>query len=136
MAWEISDDEARSSFEVVDVSFLPAIDHPDIRLVPSVDRPCGCHHCHADWQSIAAAAVLIFEEGIDPLDRPAISSRAEVLGLDERHRRWLLDLFSPTQGIIVLRDNEEFTNGMHRTHALRMYGVERCVIYTGKGELP
>lgn len=136
MPWDISDDETRASFEIVHVDDLPPVDRPDIGVVPAADRPCGCYSCQPDWQAIARASVTILEEGIDPLDAAAIESRAQELDLDPECRRWLHDLFSPSQAIIVLRDSRTFTNGMHRTHALRMAGVDRCVIYTGKGELP
>ena len=136
MPWEISDDEARASFEVVRVADLPPIDRADISVVPADDRPCGCYWCEADWRAIADAAVRIFEEGIDPLDHDAVLTRAEELGLPADERGWLVGLFSPTQAIIELRGCGQFTNGMHRTHALRIAGVERCVVYTGRGELP
>lgn len=136
MPWEISEGEERDSFEVVRVDDLPPIDRDDIQRVPSTDRPCGCYWCRWDWQTIATASVTILEEGVDPLDDAAIESRANDLGLDAESRGLLLTLFSPIQAIIVLRGSQQFTNGMHRTHALRMAGVERCVVYTGKGELP
>ena len=136
MPWEISDDEARASFEVVRVDDLPPVDRPDIKVVPNANRPCGCYWCRPDWRAIAPASVTIFEEGIDPLDLAAIESRARELGLDPECLGWLRSLFSPSEGIVVLSDSHTFTNGMHRTHALRMAGVDRCVIYTGKGELP
>ncbi len=80
--------------------------------------------------------MTIPEEGIDPLDPAAIEARAQELDLDPERRGWLRSLFCPSRAIIVLRDSQTFTNGMHRTHALRMAGVDRCVICTGKGELP
>ena len=135
MPWEITDDEARASFEVVRVADLPPVDRADIQVRPTVDRACGCDYCEPDWRLIARASVVILEEGIDPLDPVAIDARARELELDASCRRWLLSLFSPVSGIIVLGDSETFTNGMHRTHALRMAGVDRCVIYTGKGEV-
>jgi hypothetical protein len=136
MTWEISDAETRASFEVVRVDDLPPVDREDINVVPSADRACGCYWCESDWQSIAAASVAILDEGIDPLDYEAIESRALALGLDSVARGWLHTLFSPVDAIIVLRGGREFTNGMHRTHALRLAGVGRCVVYTGRGELP
>ena len=80
--------------------------------------------------------MTIFEEGIDPLDAETVELRGEALGLEGDDLGWLLSLFSPVDGIIVLRDSRQFTNGMHRTHALRMAGVDRCLVYTGRGELP
>jgi hypothetical protein len=136
MSWEISEDEERASFEVVRVDDLPSVDRDDIPIVPSGERPCGCYWCKWDWQAIADAAVAIFEGGVDPLDHEAIWARAEQAGLDAESGLLLLTLFTPTQAIIVLRGSGQFTNGMHRTHALRMAGAERCVVYTGRGELP
>jgi len=136
MAWEITDDEARASFEVVNLEDLPPVDRSDIEVVPSFERPCGCYWCQADWKAIAAASITILGEGIDPLDDAAIERRAEELGLTVDDRGWLLTLFSATNAIIVLRESKQFTNGMHRMHALRLAGVERCVVYTGKGEAP
>jgi hypothetical protein len=131
MPWEISDEEMRGSFEVVRLEDLP----PDgIEVVPSVDQACGCHWCEADWPAIANTAVAILEAGIDPLNDAAIHSHSEALGW--RENGWLQSLFNPTQAIIVLRDSQQFTNGRHRTHALRVAGVERCVVYTGRGEMP
>jgi hypothetical protein len=136
MSWEITDDEARKSFEIVEVSSLPPIDRNDIKVVPSDDRVCGCHWCDGDWMTIAAASVQILEEGIDPLDQDAVVARAEALGVSDRDLRWLASLFSPTDGIVHLRDCGQFTNGTHRARALRMAGVQHVVVYTGKGELP
>ena len=136
MPWEISEEEERASFEVVRLADLPPVDRADIAVVPAAGRPCGCYWCESNWQSIAAVAVRIFEEGVDPLDHNGILARATELGLTSDERGWLIGLFSPTQAITVLRDSGQFTNGMHRTHALRMAGVERCVVYTGRGELP
>ena len=64
MAWEITDDEVRASFEVVNLDALPPIDGADIEVLPSVGRACGCYWCQADWKAIAAASVTILEEGI------------------------------------------------------------------------
>jgi hypothetical protein len=136
MPWEISEDEERASFEVVRVADLPPIERDDIGVVPSSTRPCGCYWCDADWRAIAEAAVTIHEEGIDPLDRNAVEARATELGVSVEDRSWLLTLFNPPEAIVVLRGSGEFTNGMHRTHALRMAGVVWCVVYTGRGELP
>jgi hypothetical protein len=83
-----------------------------------------------------ADLVRLQRPGVDPLDHNGILARATELGLTSDERGWLIGLFSPTQAITVLRDSGQFTNGMHRTHALRMAGVERCVVYTGRGELP
>ena len=134
MPWEISDDEARASFEVMRVDDLPHIDRADITVLPSPDRPCGCYWCEPDWKSIAEASVTILEAGVDPLDHAAIDARAREFDLDSESREWLHSLFSPVNGIIVIRDSHVFTNGMHRTHALRMARVIRCVVYTGRGE--
>jgi hypothetical protein len=134
MSWELSDDEARASFEVVQLEDLPPVNRADIPHIPSDDRPCGCYWCQANWKAIADGSVTILEEGIDPLDPLAIDARAEELGLDLESRGWLLTLFSPVDAIIVLRNSQQFTNGMHRTHALRLAGVDRCVVYTGTGE--
>ncbi len=134
--WEISDEEARGSFEVVRVEDLPPVDREDIQVVLSPDRSCGCYWCQADWAAIARAAVTIFEASIDPLDQEAVGTRAKELGLNADDLGWLLGLFDPVDGIVVLRDSKQFTNGMHRTHALRMAGVDQCVVYTGRGELP
>jgi hypothetical protein len=136
MAWEITDDEARASFEVVRIEDLPPINRADIQTVPSDHGACGCYWCQADWRAIAAASVTIFEEGIDPLDNAAIDERGIALGLGRDECGWLLSLFSPTNAIVVLRESKQFTNGMHRTHALRAAGAERCVVYTGRGEIP
>ena len=38
--------------------------------------------------------------------------------------------------IATYRQMFSANDGMHRTHALRMVGVRRCVGYTGRGELP
>jgi hypothetical protein len=135
MPWEISEDEERKSFEVVEVSSLPVIDRADIEVIPSNDRPCGCHWCDGDWLMIAAASVQILEEGIDPLDPDAVITRGQTHGLGDGDLEWLASLFNPTQAIIHLRNCGQFTNGMHRTHALRMAGVQRIVVY-GKGERP
>jgi hypothetical protein len=133
----ITDDEARASFELVRVDDLPPVDRPDIPVVHTDDgRPCGCDWCQHNWRKIAAASVTIFEEGVDPLDRDAIDARAGELGLANDERGLLLTLFSPTDAIIELRHCGQYTNGMHRVHALRMAGVEVCVVYTGKGEAP
>jgi hypothetical protein len=136
LPWEITEDEERASFEVLDVGSLPPIDRDDIKIVPAADRPCGCYWCEADWALIAACSVTILEEGVDPLDRVAVATRGRELGVAEEDVGWLISLFSPHNAIVVLRDSHQFTNGMHRTHALRMAGVERCVVYTGRGELP
>ncbi len=136
MPWEISDQEARNSFEVVRVEDLPPVDREDIEIVPSPNRPCGCYWCEANWKAITLAAVTIFEEGVDPLDGKAVEARGKALGLESEDLWWLLSLFDPVDGIIVPRDSRQFTNGMHRMHAFRMAGVERVVVYTGKGELP
>ena len=122
---------------MVRVSDLPLIDRPDIRSVPSSspDRACGCYYCAADWRGIAGASVALLREGLDPLDRDAILSRAEKLLPHERERGWLMALFG-SEPITVLRGDDTFTSGTHRTHALRMHGVEECVVYTGSGELP
>ena len=136
MSWKIRDEEARNSFEVVRVADLPPVNRGDIPIVAADGKPCGCYWCQWDWRAIAAASVRIFEEGIDPLDHDAVVERAEQLGLSVDECAWLSSLFNPGAGIIVLRGCGQFTNGMHRTHALRMAGVERCVVYTGRGELP
>jgi hypothetical protein len=136
VSWEISDDEVRASFEVVRVADLPAVSRADIPVVSAEGKPCGCYWCEPDWRAIAAVSVQILEEGTDPLDHNALSTRAEELGLSADERGWLHGLFSPGAAIIVLRDSRQFMNGMHRIHALRMAGVERCVVYTGRGELP
>jgi hypothetical protein len=136
VGWEITEDEERASFEIVELAELPAVDRDDIPTVPSLVRPCGCSWCEADWLLIAACSVAILEEGLDPLDHDAVALRAVALGLEGGDLGWLVSLFTPHNAIVVLRDSHQFTNGMHRTHALRMAGVKRCVVYTGRGELP
>src|SRR6267378_3044942 len=116
--WEITEDEERDSFEVVDLAALPEIDRDDIPTVPSGDRLCGCHWCEGNWPAIAKAAVTILQEGIDPLDHHAVAARGRELEVAEPDIGWLVSLFSPRDGIIVLRESRQFTNGMHRTHAL------------------
>ena len=132
--WELSDDEKRSSFEILWVHDLPPIDRDDIRIVPSLLRRCGCHHCKGNWPKISRVAVEILEAGIDPLDHDAIVARAHQARLNARDRGWLYSLFYPSEAITVLRGSREYTNGMHRVHALRVAGVDRCVVYTGRGE--
>ena len=132
-SWEITDDEARESFEVVRLDDLPPTD--DIELSPSETDAC-CYHCEADWRRIGPAAVAILRAGVDPLDRNAIVAAAKELGLDAPARGWLLTLFSTIDAIIVLRQSPRFTNGRHRVHALRAADVDECVVYTGRGERP
>lgn len=102
-------------------------------MVPTADGRCGCDWCRgSDWPKIAAASVAILESGIDPLHEEAVAELGQAFGLSDEDLGWLLSLFSPRDGIVHLRDCGQFTNGMHRTHALRMAGVERVVVYTGK----
>ena len=95
MPWEITDDEARASFEVVDVESLPPIERDDIKTVPASDRNCGCYWCEADWPVVAKCAVTILQEGVDPLDHTAVASRGRELGIADSDVGWLLSLFSP-----------------------------------------
>lgn len=125
--------EQRASFEVLALDELPAI--VGVELRPSKHGAC-CLHCEADWPRIAGAAVQWLESGRDPLDRTAIERHARRLGLDVDSTRWLLSLFKPWDAIVWLRRGGQFVNGQHRLHALRAAGVERCVVYTGRGERP
>lgn len=136
MPWGITEEEERASFEVLRVADLPPVERDDIPVVPHSSRPCGCYWCDANWPTIARVAVEALETGIDPFDDEEIARRAQAAGLSSEDVGWLFTLFNPSQSIMVLRNGGQFTNGMHRTHALRMHGVERCVVYTGKGERP
>jgi len=125
----LTDDELRRSFEVVPVSDLPSTD--GLELVPS-DRDACCAHCEADWPQVADVAVAWLESGGDPLDLAGLDRRARdaQLGADELDALW--SLFADP--ITWFRGRDRYVNGRHRVHALRAAGVERCVVYTGRGE--
>lgn len=126
-----TEEQLRASFEVVCLSELPPT--PSAELRPSKRGAC-CLHCEADWPRIAAAAVQWLESGSDPLDYAGIERHAQGLGLDHESIRWLDSLFRPSWAICWLCRSGQLVNGRHRLHALRAAGVERCVVYTGKGE--
>jgi len=128
----LSDDEQRASFEVVELSLLPPDRIERETPKPGSGRTCGCFHCRREWRRIAAVSVEVLEQGVDPLDREAVLAYAASSLSGDRDRLCLCSLFSDP--IVVSPGEEVFTNGRHRTHAMRMAGVERAAIYTKAGE--
>lgn len=124
------DDQRRNSYEMVELALLP----PDgVEPVPPLGRrPCGCYYCRGSWRRIAELSVDILAQGIDPLDGDAIAAASARRLRTKRDQVWLKSLFSDP--IIVAPGEEAFTNGRHRTHAMRIDGVERAVVYTKAGE--
>jgi hypothetical protein len=120
-----ADAERRASYEVISLDALPydGVDHP---------AQCGCDLCVSNWPLIAAAAVDALMSGIDPLDLEALEAHVAADVADDRDRFWLLSLFFDP--IVVAPGDEFFTNGRHRTYAMRRHGVSRAVIYTAAGE--
>jgi hypothetical protein len=117
--WRISDEEKRASFEIVELSTLPAAPK-DLDVLPG------------DWFSIAAAAVAYVEDGGNPLDGRAVNAFARARLAQSADRSELFRLFADP--IVYGRGDMGFTNGRHRVHVMRLAGVERCVIYTKAGE--
>lgn len=126
------DEQRRNSYEVVELARLPPDDIDEVPPSPRSTRPCGCYHCQGNWRRIAAGSVAVLERGIDPIDGDAISAFARSFLRTKRDQRWLVSLFRDP--IVVAPGEEAFTNGRHRTHAMRMVGVERAAIYTKAGE--
>lgn len=91
-----------------------------------------CRYCEGDWPGIAAASVSGLFAGIDPLDDEAILCHAGATLHGQRDQRWLLSLF--TDPIVAGPNDERFTNGRHRVHAMRASGAQRVVVYTKAGE--
>jgi hypothetical protein len=120
-----ADAERRASYEVISLAALPddGVDHP---------AACGCDFCVSDWPLIADAAVTALTSGIDPLDLEAIEVQVAADVADDRDRSFVLSLFYDP--IVVAPGDEFFTNGRHRTYAMRRHGVSRAVIYTAAGE--
>lgn len=126
------DEQRRNSYEVVELAQLPADGIQGAPPSPRSTRPCGCYHCRGNWRRIAGASVAVLERGIDPLDGDAVAAFARSFLRAKRDQRWLVSLF--WDPIVVAPGEEAFTNGRHRTHAMRMVGVEFAAIYTKAGE--
>lgn len=111
----------RASYQVVALDRLPSITD-----LGDADRAGG-----ADWPVIAAAAIDMFEAGIDPLSTDQVLERSADYGLGADDRRWLVSLFCDP--VIAVPDSARYTNGRHRTAAMRAQGVQRCVVHTNAG---
>lgn len=123
------DQKRRASYEVVQLDRLP----PDrISIVPSRQRPCGCRLCEGNWRAISAASVTALDRQVDPIDQDAVFAFAKASLPSEREQLWLASLF--LDPILVAPGEKFFTNGRHRTHAMRMTNVVEAVIYTKAGE--
>lgn len=97
----------------------------ELARLPSTPAGFARRYGDLDWRLLARAAIEIFESGVDPLDREAIMARTDALGGSAFQSTMLASLFrSP---ITVSLDAGSYTDGMHRTAALRAAGVERCV---------
>ncbi len=114
----------RASMQVVALSDLP--------VAQEVLSP---RYLEANWPRIAKAACAILRSGVDPLDRVAVQAEAERLMHSASDLRWLVSLF--VDPIVVSLDAGAYTNGRHRTEAMRRSGVRVCVAHVEPGyELP
>ena len=117
--WRLSDDERQGSFEIVALNSLPDVPQ-DLEVPPG------------DWMSIAKVSVEFIAAGGNPLDVYAVNAFARNRLSQENDRFELYRLF--TDEIVCGHDDNGFTNGRHRVHAMRLAGVERYVIYTKSGK--
>jgi hypothetical protein len=111
----------RASYEVVRLDTLP----------PIVELEDAKQCVRADWRAIAETAVLMLRGGVDPLDGDQVSALCEASGLSASDQRWLASLFRDP--IVVSDESEHYTNGRHRTLAMRIAGVHECVVHTYAG---
>jgi hypothetical protein len=124
--------ERRASFAITQLEELPHDGVERQETEGAGSRACGCEYCSGSWPAIARASICALRSLLDPLDPSELARFAEIRLKAERDRRWFLSLFS--HPIEVIPGTGVFTNGRHRTHALRVAEVSQVVIYTGAGE--
>jgi hypothetical protein len=114
----------RASMQIVALDDLPPTD---------VELPSS--YRDANWAQVAEFAEQLLRSGIDPLNRDAVRRETKRRLADLGDAGWVLSLFFDP--IVVSLESKQYTNGRHRTHAMRLAGVRTCVIHVEPGyELP
>lgn len=80
-----------------------------------------------DWPAIGAAACKIYRSKVDPLDLKAVLAAHPARGLRGPTHHGLASLFANP----IVASPRGYTNGRHRTQAMRDVGVLECVIELG-----
>jgi len=110
----------RASFQVIELQHLPPTDDVD----PTAPD--------ADWPTVVDVATSILDDGVDPLDQRAVRRAIEAVRLPALEAGLLASPFR--DAIVAAPGDESFTNGRHRTAAMRDAGVAACVINTRAGQ--
>jgi len=98
--------------------FVASLSEEDRRL---------CYYHQDDWRSIAEEGVRILEQ-LGPADVAEYLAAVIASSLPETERCWLHDLFADP----IFISGDEYTDGQHRSCALRFSGAERGVVEVGR----
>lgn len=120
-AYQARAEGRRASFAFVSVDDLPPAVQAD-----ELQR-WNPEYTKIDWKRIQAAAKQYLDRGGDPLDLGMLDQSQAMRELTDDERPWLRSLFSDTICYPV-DDPTLFSNGRHRTLAMRQQGVSSVLV--------
>ncbi len=112
----------RASFQIVSAQDLPPAIESD-----QLQRWDDTSYSSVNWKRVNEIASQYLSGGGDPLDPSACRNWAREQGVDDEEVAWASSLFS--ESIRYPVDQPElFSNGRHRTLAMRQQGAEKIVV--------